>query len=89
VTFRFATDRRGRVATTAFADNSRCGSTWAAKSYTGVGTRKNRRPHATRIPARVSLHVIWARWREGAFYDREIHQADGEINTTTDTPIAA
>ena len=89
MTFRFATNRRARVAITTFADNSRHGSQWAAKIYTDARARKKRHPHATRILARAWLRVIWACWRNGACYDAEIHQANGKINTAPDTPLAA
>lgn len=89
VTFRFATNRRARIAITTFADNSRHGSTWAAKIYTDARARKKRHPHATRILARAWLRVIWACWRDGACYDPDIHQANGKINTASDTPMAA
>ncbi|MFF1649651.1 transposase [Streptomyces sp. NPDC058240] len=89
VTFRFATNRRARVAITTFADNSRHGSQWAAKIYTDARARKKRHPHATRILARAWLRVIWACWRDGACYDPGIHQTNGKINTADDTLLAA
>jgi hypothetical protein len=32
---------------------------------------------------------MWACWRDGTCYDPLTHQANGKINTTTDTPMAA
>jgi hypothetical protein len=60
VAFRFATNRRARIALTAFADNSRHGSTWAVKIYNDVRARKKRHPYAIRILARAWLRVMWA-----------------------------
>ncbi|HEX2300920.1 MAG TPA: transposase, partial [Pseudonocardiaceae bacterium] len=89
VAFRFATNRRARIALTAFADNSRHGSTWAAKIYNDARARKKRHPHAIRILARAWLRVMWACRRTGTCYDPAIHQANSKINTTADTPLAA
>jgi transposase len=87
VSFRFATNRRARVALTTFADNSRHGSDWAAKIYNDARARKKRHPHAIRILARAWLRAMWACWRDGVCYDPVIHQAN-KINTATDTPLA-
>ena len=77
-TFRFATNRRARIALTTFADNSRHGSDWAAKIYNDARARKKRHPHAVRILARAWLRVMWACWRDGTCYDpatRKINKA--------------
>jgi transposase len=89
VAFRFATNRRARVALTAFADNSRHGSDWAAKIYNDARTRKKRHPHAIRILARAWLRVMWACWRDGTCYDPAIHQANAKIKATTEAALAA
>ena len=89
VAFRYATNRRARVALTAFADNSRHGSTWAAKIYNDARARKKRHPHAIRILARAWLRVMWACWRDGTCYDPAIHQANSKVNTAADEPLAA
>ncbi|WP_432199072.1 IS110 family transposase [Streptomyces sp. bgisy027] len=88
VTFRFATNRRARVALTVFADNSRHGSDWAAKIYNDARARK-RHPHAVRILARAWLRVMWACWCNGTCYDPATHQANNKINTTIEEPLAA
>ncbi|WP_053725857.1 IS110 family transposase [Streptomyces sp. WM6378] len=88
VTFRYATNRRARVAITIFADNSRHGSDWAAKIYNDARARKKRHPHAIRILARAWLRVMWACWRDGACYDPAIHRTNGKINTPADPPQA-
>ncbi|EST36414.1 IS110 family transposase [Streptomyces roseochromogenus] len=89
VSFRFATNRRARLALTTFADNSRHGSDWAAKIYNDAQARKKRHPHAIRILARAWLRVMWACWRNGACYDPAIHQANSKINTTANAPLVA
>ncbi|MEU3192701.1 hypothetical protein ABZ686_19145 [Streptomyces sp. NPDC006992] len=61
---------------------------WATKIYNDARARI-KRPHATRILARAWLRVMRACWRDGACYDPVIHQANGKINTTADTPLAA
>ncbi|MFI1360919.1 IS110 family transposase [Streptomyces sp. NPDC020898] len=89
VAFRFATNRRARVALTTFADNSRHGSDWAAKIYNDARARKKRHPHAVRILARAWLRVMWACWRDGTCYDPAIHQANGKVSTAAEEPLAA
>jgi transposase len=89
VTFRFATNRRARIAVTTFADNSRHGSDWAAKIYNDARARQKRHPHAVRILARSWLRVMWACWRNGACYDPAIHQANNKISPIENTPQTA
>ncbi|WP_371917071.1 transposase [Streptomyces sp. IMTB 2501] len=89
VAFRFATNRRARVALTVFADNSRHGSEWAAKIYNDARARKKRHPHAIRILARAWLRVMWACWRDGTCYDPVTHQANNKINTPVEKPLPA
>ncbi|MFE7209671.1 transposase, partial [Streptomyces sp. NPDC057611] len=89
VSFRFATNRRARVALTTFADNSRHGSDWASKIYNDARARQKRHPHAIRILARAWLRVMWACWRDGVCYDPVIHQTNSKINKPADTPLAA
>lgn len=89
VAFRFAANRRARLALTTFTDNSRHGSDWAAKIYSDARARKKRHPHAVRILARAWLRVMWACWRDGTCYDPAIHQANGKINTPAEEPVSA
>ncbi|MFF3742463.1 hypothetical protein ACWDFH_20980, partial [Streptomyces kronopolitis] len=89
VTFRFATNRRARLALTQFADNNRHNSDWAAKIYNDARARQKRHPHAIRILARAWLRAMWACWRDGTCYDPVIHQANSKINTVTEAPLAA
>ncbi|MEY9850310.1 transposase [Streptacidiphilus sp. BW17] len=88
VTFRFATNRRARLAVTVFADHSRHGSDWASKIYNDARARKKRHPHAARILARAWLRVIWACWRDGTCYDPVIHQASSKVSTRPETTLA-
>ena len=89
VSFRYATNRRARVALTTFADNSRHDSDWAAKIYDDARRRQKRHPHATRILARAWLRVMWACWRDGTCYDPATHQANSKINKVADRSLAA
>ncbi|MFD4632468.1 IS110 family transposase [Streptomyces sp. NPDC058284] len=89
VGFRFAANRRARLAIATFADNSRHSSDWAAKIYNDARDRKKRHPHATRILARSWLRVMWACWRDGTCYDPDIHQANGKIKPAADESVAA
>lgn len=89
VSFRFATNRRARLALTWFADNSRHASPWAAKIYNDARARRKRHPHATRILARAWLRVMWACWRDGCCYDPAAHQGNGKIVTASSVPLAA
>ncbi|MFG2848269.1 IS110 family transposase, partial [Kitasatospora sp. NPDC048296] len=89
VTFRFATNRRARVAITTFADNSRHGSDRAAEIYNDARARKKRHPHAVRILARAWLRVIWACRRDGTCYDPVTHQTNNKIKTAPEATLAA
>lgn len=89
VLFRHATNRRARIAITAFADNSRHSSDWAAKIYNDARAAGKRHPHACRILARAWLRVMWACWRDGTCYDREVHALGNKIKTAVEEPTAA
>lgn len=88
VAFRYATNRRARLALTAFADRSRHDSEWAAKIYNDARARQKRHPHAVRILARAWLRVMWACWRNGTCYDPVTHQTNSKINNA-EPPLAA
>lgn len=75
VTFRYATNKRARLAITTFADNSRHADPRAAKLYTDARARGKRHPHATRILARSWLRIIWACYRDGTLYDPNKNRA--------------
>ncbi|MEU4172832.1 IS110 family transposase [Streptomyces sp. NPDC026665] len=88
VTFRYAANRRARLAVVSYADNSRHGSDWAAKIYNNARANRKRHPHAARIPARCWLRVVWACRCTGTCYDAEIHRASNKTKQGLDTPLA-
>jgi len=73
VHFRWACNKRFRVAITTFADNSRHASPWAAKVYTDARTRGLDHPHAVRVLARAWIRVIWRCWIDQIPYDPARH----------------
>ena len=75
VHFRWACNKRFRVAITTFADNSRHASPWAAKIYTDARSAGKDHPHAVRILARAWIRVIWRCWLDGVPYDPAKHGA--------------
>lgn len=89
VAFRFAANRRARLALTTFADNSRHSSDWAAKIYNDARARQKRHPHAVRILARAWLRVMRACRRDGSCYDPVTHRANNKINNPAEAALAA
>jgi transposase len=75
VHFRWACNKRFRVAITTFADNSRHASPWAAKIYNDARASGKDHQHATRILARAWIRVIWRCWLNGTAYDPAKHGA--------------
>lgn len=75
VSFRWACNKRLRVALTTFADNSRHASPWAAQVYAKAIARGCDHPHAVRVLARAWVRVIWRCWQDAAPYDPARHQA--------------
>ena len=75
VHFRWACNKRFRVAITTFADNSRHASLWAAKIYNDARASGKDHPHAVRILARAWIRVIWRCWLDGVPYDPAQHTA--------------
>jgi len=73
VHFRWACNKRFRVAITTFADNSRHSSPWAADIYARARARNHDHPHAVRILARAWIRVIYRCWTEGTPYDPNQH----------------
>jgi transposase len=73
VHFRWACNKRFRVAITRFADNSRHASPWAAKVYTDARARGHDHPHAVRVLARAWIRVIWRCWIDQIPYDPARH----------------
>ncbi|WP_116210102.1 IS110 family transposase [Streptomyces olivoreticuli] len=89
VTFRYAANRRARLAVVGYADNSRHASDWAPKIYNDARANKKRHPHAARILARAWLRVMWACWRTGTCYDPDTHRANNKINQDPEAALAA
>jgi transposase len=73
VHFRWACNKRLRVAITTFADNSRHASPWAAKVYTAARARGHDHPHAVRVLARAWIRVIWRCWIDQVPYNPDRH----------------
>jgi transposase len=79
VHFRWACNKRFRVAITTFADNSRHASPWAAKIYNNARASGKDHPHATRVLARAWIRVIWRCWQDGVPYDPARHGAASRL----------
>jgi len=75
VHFRWACNKRFRVAITTVADNSRHASPWAATIYNDARAAGKDHPHATRILARAWIRVIYRCWIDGIPYDPAQHTA--------------
>jgi transposase len=73
VSFRWACNKRLRVALTTFADNSRHASPWAAGIYQRARASGKDHPHAVRILARSWVRVIWRCWIDQQPYDPARH----------------
>jgi transposase len=73
VHFRWACNKRFRVAITTFADNSRHESPWAAHLYTTARARGHDHPHAIRVLARAWIRIIWRCWTDRTPYDPSRH----------------
>jgi transposase len=89
VHFRWACNKRFRVAVTTFADNSRHASPWAAKIYNDARASGKDHPHATRILARAWIRVIYRCWIDGTPYDPARHAAATALARQTTEQIAA
>jgi transposase len=75
VVFRWACNKRLRLAITCFADNSRHACPWAAAIYRQARARGCKHPHATRILARAWVRVLWRAWQNHLAYDPAKHLA--------------
>jgi hypothetical protein len=89
VQFRWACNKRFRVAVTTFADNSRHASPWAAKVYSDARARGKDHPHAVRILARAWIRVIWRCWLNGVPCDPAQHGAAAALTEQSGKQIAA
>lgn len=79
VSFRYACNKRLRVAITTWADNSRHTSPWARNVYAKARARGCDHPHAVRVLARAWVRVLWRCWHDGACYDAALHGAAGPL----------
>jgi transposase len=75
VGFRWAANKRLRLAITTFADNSRHENEWARGVYRRARSRGKDHPHAVRILARAWVRVLWRCWLDGIEYDPGKHLA--------------
>jgi transposase len=89
VHFRWACNKRFRVAITTFADNSRHASPWAAKIYNDARAGGKDHPHAVRILARAWIRVIYRCWLDGVLYNPAKHGAAAALARQTSEQIAA
>jgi transposase len=89
VHFRWACNKRFRVAMTTFADNSRHASPRAARVYTDARARGKDHPHAIRILARAWIRVIWPCWLNSVPYDPARHGAAAALAGQPANQIAA
>ncbi|TCO35323.1 transposase IS116/IS110/IS902 family protein [Kribbella steppae] len=85
VHFRWACNKRFRVALTTFADNSRHASPWAAHIYNQARASGKDHPHAVRVLARAWIRIIWRCWHDGVPYDPAKHGAAAALIN----PVAA
>jgi transposase len=89
VHFRWACNKRFRVAVTTFADNSRHASPWAAQLYNHARASGKDHPHAIRILARAWIRIIWRCWLDGVPYDPARHGAAAALAEHPAKQIAA
>jgi transposase len=80
VHFRWACNKRLRLAITTFADNSRHASPWAAHIYTQARARGHDHPHAVRVLARAWIRIIWRCWTDRVRYDPARHGNAQQLN---------
>jgi len=71
--FRYACDKRLRVAVSTLADASRHHNPWAADIYQRARQRGADHPHALRILGRAWLRILWRCWHDHTPYDPQRH----------------
>jgi transposase len=89
VAFRWACNKRLRVAITTFAANSRFDSPWAADIYQRARADGKDHQHAVRILARAWLRIIWRCWHDRSAYDLTRHGRAQAFQPQPDTAAAA
>jgi transposase len=85
VSFRWACNKRFRVAITRWADNSRHASPWAANIYAQAIACGCDHPHAVRILARAWVRVLWRCWVDQVPYDPAKHGAARKLTEMTNS----
>ena len=81
VVFRWACNKKLRLAVTCFADNSRHASNWAANVYSQAKKRGCKHAHTVRILARAWIRVLWRAWKQRSAYDPEKHLGAAKFAT--------
>jgi transposase len=89
VHFRWACNKRFRVAVTTFADNSRHDSPWAATVYAAACARGLDHPHAVRVLARAWIRVIWRCWIDQTPYNPHRHGNAAQLHQSGQTELLA
>ncbi len=89
VHFRWACNKRFRVAITTFADNSRHASPWAAQVYAAARARGHDHPHAVRVLARAWIRIIWRCWIDQTPYHPARHGNAQRLAETEQTEHVA
>ncbi len=89
VHFRWACNKRFRVAVTTFADNSRHESPWAAMVYADARARGHDHPHAIRVLARAWIRIIWRCWIDRTPYNPSRHGNAVRLNQSGQTELVA
>jgi transposase len=89
VHFRWACNKRFRVAITTFADNSRHDSAWAAQVYTDACARGLDHPHAIRVLARAWIRIIWRCWNDRTPYNPGRHGNAVRLTQSRQTELVA
>lgn len=72
-TFRWACDRRLRLAMATLADSTRHWHPWAREVYRRARARGQDHPHAIRTLGRAWTRVLWRCWQDGLPYDPARH----------------
>jgi transposase len=71
--FRYACDKRLRVAISVLADASRHHNPWAADIYQRARNRGHDHPHALRILGRAWTRILWRCWHDHTTYQPAKH----------------
>jgi transposase len=89
VHFRWACNKRFRVAITTYADNSRHASPWAAKICNEARAARKDHPTPSRILAHAWIRVIWRCWHDNTPYDPSRHEAAHALAAQSSVDLAA